>query len=203
MKNVIILGATGTFGSALTKRLLADGKERLCLVSRHATEHLSDGDNFNVINCDATSSDALEKILPGQDVIFCAISGDELPKVAKALVSAMPLSGVNRLIFMGAVGIYNEIPDEMDGEDNVANNPDQIPNRDAVEIIENSGLNYTILRPGYLKEDIMGNMIITRKREAAKGYETSIPALADLCCSIINNGLYQRESISFTKDMTK
>ena len=30
---------------------------------------------------------------------------------------------------MGAVGIYNEIPEEMDGEDNLNNEPAQLPNR--------------------------------------------------------------------------
>lgn len=203
MKNVTILGATGTFGKALTARLLADHKCHLTLVSRHATEVYADNEYIRATDCDATSSEALVKILTDQDVVFCAISGDELPKVAAALVKAMTEARVKRLIFMGAVGIYNEIPDYMDGEDNVANNPDQIPNRDAVETIANSVLDYTILRPGYLKEDLSGDMVITRKGEAAKGYMTSIPALADLCNSIIEKDMYQRESISYTKDMTK
>lgn len=203
MKNVTILGATGTFGKALTAKLLADHKCHLTLVSRHATEVFVDNEYIRAVDCDATSSEALAKILTGQDVVFCAISGDELPKVAVALVKSMTEAGVKRLIFMGAVGIYNEIPNDMDGEDNVANNPDQIPNRDAVETIENGDLDYTILRPGYLKEELSGDMVITRKGEMAKGYMTSIPALADLCRLIIENGLYQRESISYTKDMTK
>mgnify|MGYP007128042995 FL=1 len=40
----------------------------------------------------------------------------------------------------------------MDDEDNVRNNPDQIPNRKAADIVENSGLDYTVLRPGYLRD---------------------------------------------------
>lgn len=200
MKNVLILGATGTLGSHLSKRLMQLGKYRLTLVSRHATCVFSDKGNIKVVDCDATSSDALASILSGNGIVVCAVSGEELPKVADALTQAMKKTGVKRLVFMGAVGIYNEIPDEIDGDDNVANNPDQIPNRDAVGIIENSGLEYTILRPGYLKDD----MVITRKGEEAKGYETSIPALVELIRSIIDNdNLYANESISYTKDMTK
>ena len=34
-------------------------------------------------------------------------------QIVKVLVRAMEKVGVKRLIFMGAVGIYNEIPDEI------------------------------------------------------------------------------------------
>lgn len=204
MKNVVILGATGTLGSRLTKRLMQTGHYQLTLVSRHASGVFTDKENIRAIDCDATSGDALAGILPGNDVVVCAISGEQLPKVAQALTHAMKKAWVKRLVFMGAVGIYNEIPDEIDGEDNVANNPDQIPNRDAVGIIEKSDLVYTILRPGYLKDDVGGDMAVTRKGEAAKGYETSIPALVELICSIIgNDSLYAGESISYTNDMTR
>ena len=37
----------------------------------------------------------------------------------------MTEKGVKRLIFMGAVGIYNEIPDDIDGEDNLDNEPNR------------------------------------------------------------------------------
>lgn len=36
---------------------------------------------------------------------------------------------------MGATGIYNEIPVDMDDDDNLDNEPAQIPNRKAVDII--------------------------------------------------------------------
>ena len=48
----------------------------------------------------------------------------------------MKKAGLRRIIFMGAVGIYDEIPADMDDEDNVRNNPDQIPNRKAADIVE-------------------------------------------------------------------
>ena len=61
-------------------------------------------------------------------MVYCAISGDDLPVIAEKTVSAMKKAGLRRIIFMGAVGIYDEIPADMDDEDNVRNNPDQIPN---------------------------------------------------------------------------
>lgn len=106
--------------------------------------------------------------------MYCAISGEALPPIAENIIAVMTESGVNRLIFMGAAGIYNEIPDEIDGEDNLDNEPAQIPNRKAVDVVEASGLNYTVLRPGYLGEGDADDFVLTMKGEAAKGYTTPI-----------------------------
>ena len=42
----------------------------------------------------------------------------------------------------------DEIPDEIDGDDNLDNEPAQIPDRKATDVAEASSLNYTVLRPG-------------------------------------------------------
>lgn len=139
--------------------------------------------------------------MQGQDVVYCAISGEALPQIAENIVAAMSACGVKRLIFMGAVGIYNEIPDEMDGEDNLDNEPAQMPNRQAVDIVEASGLNCTVLRPGYLKEGEENDFVLSVKGEPAKGYITTIPSLVKLALQLISDeDLYARESVSITRD---
>ncbi len=140
-------------------------------------------------------------MLDGIDVVYCAISGDALPQIAENIVSAMTEKGVKRLIFMGAVGIYNEIPDDIDGEDNLDNEPEQIPNRRAADIVEASGLNYTVLRPGYLGEGGEDDFVLTFKGEPAKGYTTMISSLVKLAVKLISDdALYSRESVSITHD---
>lgn len=204
MKNVLLLGATGTAGSALTKKLLSETDCHLTLFARHAREIYTDTDRISVINGDAETVTELKAIMAGQDVVYCAISGDALPQIAENIVAAMTESSVNRLIFMGAVGIYNEIPAEIDGEDNLDNEPAQIPNRKAVDIIESSNLNYTVLRPGYLRDGNEDDFVLTIKGEAAKGYITPIPALVKFAVKIIlDDGLYSRESVSITRDASK
>ena len=148
--------------------------------------------------------DALKKALTGTDLVYCAISGESLPVVAANLVKVMPETGITRLLFMGAVGIYNEIPAEMDGDDNVDNEPAQIPNRDAVDIVEASNLNYTVLRPGYLREGNPDDYVLTVKGEAAKGYISTIPSVIEFVKKLIaDEKLYSRESVSITKNMEK
>jgi uncharacterized protein YbjT (DUF2867 family) len=201
MKNVLLLGATGTAGSALTKKLLSDTDCHLTLFSRHAKDVYADTDRIAVVNGDAENLEELKEVMSGQDVVYCAISGDALPKVAKNIVAAMTESGVERLIFMGAVGIYNEIPDEIDSEDNLDNEPAQIPNRKAIDVVEASDLNYTILRPGYLGEGNEDDFVLTVKVESAKGYTTPIPALVKFAVLLIQDDrLYSRESVSITHD---
>lgn len=81
------------------------------------------------------------------------------------------------------------------------NEPAQIPNRKAVDIVEASDLNYTILRPGYLRNGNEDDFVLTIKGEAAKGYITPIPALVKLAVQLImENALYLRESVSITQD---
>ena len=204
MRNVLLLGATGTAGSALTKKLLSETDSHLTLFARHAKEMYTDTDRISVINGDAENPEELKAVMPGQDVVYCAVSGNALPKIAENIVTAMTESGVKRLIFMGAVGIYNEIPDEIDGEDNLDNEPAQIPNRKAVDIVEASNLNYTILRPGYLRDGNEDDFVLTIKGESAKGYITPIPALVKFAVQIIlDDNLYSRESVSITRDAAK
>ncbi len=201
MKNILLLGATGTAGSALTKKLLTDTNYHLTLFARHAKDMYSDTERITVINGNANNINELKAAVQGQDVVYCAISGDVLPQIAENIVSTMEEIGVKRLIFMGAVGIYNEIPDEIDGEDNLDNEPAQIPNRKAVDTVEASNLNYTILRPGYLRNGNEDDFVLTVKGEAAKGYITPIPALVKFAMQLImDDTLYLRESVSITRD---
>lgn len=199
--NIVILGATGTFGTALTEKLLSDTDYNMTLFSRHAGNVKYNNSRVRTVSGDAFNLKDLEQVLKGQDVVYCTISGDRLPEVADNLVKCMSKLDVQRLIFMGAIGIYDEIPDEIDGKDNVSNNPEQIPNRKAVDIIESSHLNYTIVRPGFLREGLAEDFVLTVKGELAKGYITTIPSLTNFAIQLIKDDtMYSRKSVSITKE---
>ena len=203
MNHVLILGASGTFGKALVRRLESEDDCHLTLVSRHASSYFHENECCHVVDCDATKMNELEKAMTGCGVVYCAISGDDLPLVAENIVSVMKKLGLRRLILMGAVGIYNEIPADMDDEDNVKNNPDQVPNRKAADVVENSGLDYTILRPGYLRDGDMNDFTLTFKGEPAKGFLSTIPSVVELAISLIKGEVvYSKQSVSITRDMS-
>ena len=62
MKHILLLGATGTFGTALTQRLIQEKKYKLTLFSRHATDIYKNSENINVIDGDALSENDLSLI---------------------------------------------------------------------------------------------------------------------------------------------
>lgn len=202
MKRVLILGGTGTVGTALTNKLITDSDCRVTVFSRHATDFWSNNDHITAIDGDATSATDLAPVVADQDVVYCAVSGKALPKVAETLVQVMESKGVHRLLFMGAIGIYNEIPEEMDGQDNLDKQPAQMPNRQAVDIVENSDLNYTIIRPGLIRDGAPDDFVLTGKREPAKGYQTTLPSLILFAENLIlDDDYYSRKNVTITREM--
>lgn len=133
--NILILGATGTLGTALTKRLFEETNHHLALFSRHADESKFNDYRITKIKGDALNEDELLNTLINQDIVVCAISGAGLPKIALLLAKLMKDNITNRLIFIGAIGIYDEIPSEVDEKDNLKNNKDKIPNRESCDTI--------------------------------------------------------------------
>lgn len=204
MKNILLLGATGTAGSAITKELLKEEDIHITLFARHASQVKRDSEHVTTVDGDATSLNDLDKVMKNQDVVYCAISGEQLPLIAENIVKSMKENAVERIIFMGAIGIYNEIPEEIDGKDNVDQNEEQIPNRLAVDIIENSQLNYTIIRPGFLEEGDPDDYVLSLKGEMVKGYQTTISSVVQLAIRLIKDEqLYSHQSVAIIKDATQ
>ncbi len=197
--NIAIIGATGKFGRLLTAKLLTNPNYQLTLISKSAGNLFEDSHRVTAKSIDATNQKELQKALENQDVVYCAVSGADQQSIARNLVEL----NVNRLIHMTVVGIYNELADGNGEEYNLDNEKEQIPNRNAVDIIEDSDLDYTILRCGYLIHGDEDEYVITKKGEAPKGYVSTIASVEKVALEIIEDRkLYSRESISITKDMS-
>jgi uncharacterized protein YbjT (DUF2867 family) len=201
MKNVLLIGASGTLGKAVTKELLTDDSLKLTLFARSASRVFQNNE-ANVIDGDAAEIGNLKSVMADQDIVVCMVSGEQLPKIAENIAACMDELGKKRLIFTGAVGIYDEIPEGKGSQYNVSNEPPQVPNRKAVDIIEGTDLEYTILRPGFLRVGSDDDYVLSFKGEAANGYITTIPSLVKLIHDLISDdSLHVRESVSITKDM--
>lgn len=199
MMNIAILGATGKFGRPFTAKLLANPNFYLTLLSKSAGNNYEDNYRITAKNIDATNIKELNKALENQDVVFCAVSGVDQPAIARNLVEINP----KRLIYMTVVGIYNELAEDNGGEYNVDSEPEQIPNRNAVALIEESNIDYTILRCGYLIFGEEEDYVITKKGETPKGYVSTSKSVEKIALEIIENPkLYSHESISITRDMS-
>ena len=193
-KRVLIIGATGSIGSKVRKTLLQTTNYKLTLFSSSAgslpvTPNREIGVSGNVMN-----KNDLMRVIPNQEAVFAALSGD-LGRMARSIVDTMRSCGVRRIIFISSMGIYNEIPRSIGGG-NLNENSMLRPYREAADVIESSGLDYTIIRPGWFDEG-SDNYEITRKGEQFKGHDVSRQAIANLVVKCINGfGIYESLGIN-------
>jgi uncharacterized protein YbjT (DUF2867 family) len=180
MTNVLIIGATGSVGSVTRDYFKENTDDNLTLMARHP-ERLGNLDpaREKTIAGDATDQVALADALQGQDVVFAALSGN-LPAMAESIVSAMDKAEVNRLLFITSMGIYNEIPESVGSDGNLEFNPMLSSYRKAADIVENSDLNYTVIRPGWFDSGNDTDYETTKKGEPFGGHDVSRKSIADL-----------------------
>lgn len=197
--NIAILGATGRFGRLFIAKLLSIPNYQITAISKTAENIYENSHRVTAKSIDATNEKDLKKTLENQDFVFCAVSGPDQVAIARNLVEL----NVKRLIFMSVVGIYNELSQGNGDEFNLDNEADQRIHRNAVDIIENSSIDYTIFRSGYLLYNDDEDYVITKKGETAKGYVSNVKSIEKIALDIIKKPeLYSRESISITKDMS-
>ena len=193
MTNVLILGATGTLGSAARTELLEKTNGHLTLFSRHAGSLAADPARETAISGSVDNPADLAHALKGQDVVFAALSGD-MAGFARHIVTAMDKAGVTRLLFISSMGIYGEVPASMGGTPGVVS-PVLRPYREAADVIEASDLDYTVIRPGWFVPG-PARYEITRKGQPFGGHDVTVSSIADLVRRIVDDtSLYSRQSV--------
>ncbi|MBB1078478.1 NAD(P)H-binding protein [Limosilactobacillus sp. STM2_1] len=193
--NILIIGATGTLGKAVTETVLNETNDHLTLFARSAGRiNVVDSSRETVVSGNVMNDSDLDKVMAGQDAVFAALSGN-LGAYAKKIVAAMDRNNVSRLVFITSMGIYNEIPVSVGAGGNLESNPVLQTYRDAADAIESSDLNYTVVRPGWFTGGPV-NYEVTRKGEPFGGHDVSISSIADLVTKLVNDDtLYSRDSV--------
>ncbi len=116
-----------------------------------------------------------------------------MARQAAAIIDAMQAEGVKRLIFVSSMGIYGEVPGERCGS--ILD-----PYRDSAQLIEQSALNYPVLRPGWFTQDQAIDYTITQKGEPFKGHNVSRNSVSDLIVKLATTpGLHVRCSLGVSK----
>jgi len=120
-------------------------------------------------------------------------SGLEVSALGRAIIDAMHAAGVKRLIFISSMGVYGEVPGEryrsiLD------------PYRDSAALVEQSDLDFTILRPGWFLHDEEIDYQVTQKGEAFRGHDVSLNSLSDLIVRLATSpGLHVRASLGVSR----
>ena len=203
MTRVLILGANGAVSKAAINSFLENTSYTLRLFLRDANR-LPDyaSDRIRLREGDATNFEDVNHAMEDVDIVFASLSG-ELDKEASNIVKAMEQNKVDRLIFVAALGIYNEVPGEF-GQWVDEQIRDYLPvYRKAADIIENSNINYTILRPAWLTDTNEIDYEITHKTDQFKGTEVSRKSVAAVAVNIAKNPkLYLKDNIGISKPNT-
>jgi len=143
MMNVLILGANGQIARFAIDLFLKRTDSQLTLYLRNSRRlKNSDPSRVRIVEGDVLDTKKLKEAMAGQDVVYANLAGD-LEQMARTIVEAMDETGVRRLIFISSMGVHDEIPGDALGS--ILD-----PYRKATRIIEDSDLDYTVLRPAWL-----------------------------------------------------
>ena len=186
MTTIAVLGANGRIARIAEDMLLAHDDIDLTLFIHTEDElgaDIKDNPRVTVVKGDAKNPDDVLNAINGADEVYANLaatqdsSADIIP-MAKAVVDMMDKAGIKRLVWISSLGIYNEVPGEF-GAWNANILGDYLVNyRKAVDVIEASDLDYTIIRPAWLTDKDEVDFEITEKGELFRGTEVSRKSVA-------------------------
>ncbi|AXF56047.1 SDR family oxidoreductase [Salicibibacter kimchii] len=203
MTHVLILGANGQIARYAIDLLLNETDAQLTLYLRNANR-LSNlqSDRVSIREGDVLDLATLKEAMESQDVVYANLSGD-MEGQAKNIVKNMEKTGLKRLIFINAFGIYDEIPGEFGKWNQRVIGQYLPPYRKAADIIEDSDLDYTIVRPPWLTNEDEIDYEITQKAGPFIGTVVSRKSVASLVVKMVESpGLHVRRNLGINKPNT-
>lgn len=188
-RKIIVLGATGSLGRVVVEesRTLQDTEFTLFVRNRgRLPASLATG--FNVVEGDALDYEQLRDAIAGHDLVYVNLAGD-LETMGNNIARAMKETGVRRVVAISSIGIYD-----------TPLRPVLVPYRRLADIIEASGLDYTILRPDWFTNADEVDYAITRKGEPETGSAISRKSIAAFVRTIFENpDLHRNENLGISK----
>lgn len=207
MSNILVLGANGQIARLAENIFLDSTGDNMKLYLRRS-DRLRDKaaafeDRIELIDGDTTDVDKLVDSMKDIDMVYANLAGGNIEEQARDVVSAMDQAGVKRLVWISTLGIYDEVPGKF-GEWNNKTLGSYITNyAAAAKVIEESDLNYTIIRPAWLTNKDEVDYETTQKGEDFKGTEVSRKSIAQIVVDIAQiPSKFSEESIGVNKPNT-
>ena len=189
MGKVLIIGANGSLAQYVIEALKQLENVEMTLFVRNKSklsQNIDEG--CTIVEGDAMKFNDVKNAIEGWDIVYVNLAGN-LEMMATNIVKAMQETGVKRIIAISSIGIY-ETPLK----------PVLVPYRKLADVIESSGLEYTILRPDWFTNANEVDYCITHKGEAEKGTAISRKSIAAFIAGIIENPeLYKNENLGISK----
>lgn len=177
---------------------------RLTLFLRDAKKLRGDApSNSRIVEGDVLDRKALDAAMAGQDLVYVNLAGN-LDAQMQNIIASMKAADVKRIAFVASLGIYDEVPGRF-GEWNRREIGRYLgPYRRAADLLEASGLDYTILRPAWLTDRDEVSYETTSRDEPFKGTVVSRKSVVDLIVKIIQSSkLHLRDNLGVNKPGTQ
>ena len=189
MKNVLIIGASGSLAAYVIRELQKQSAVHLTLFLRNKNRlGIRQFSDATIIEGDVMDYQNLKGAVRGQDIVYVNLAGD-LEAMAKNIVRAMQETGVRRMIAISSIGIYEPQLKLV-----------LVPYKRFADVIEASKLDYTILRPDWFTNADEVDYEITHKGEPEKGTAVSRKSIASFIATIIENpNIWKSESLGISK----
>jgi uncharacterized protein YbjT (DUF2867 family) len=188
MQNVLVLGANGGIATLVTRNLIDNPQVQLTLLARRPERIASDlrtNSRVKVIQADVTDQDALLAAVKGQDLVYANLYGANLGAQGQSVAKVMGEAGVRRIVWISANGIYGEIPGKYSDWNAMMLGSTLDAYAAGAKAIEDSDLDYTIVRPAWFSDKDVVSYELTQKGEAFKGTEVSRKSVAAYVTSLI------------------
>ncbi|WP_046777017.1 SDR family oxidoreductase [Streptomyces yangpuensis] len=163
---IVVTGATGNIGRPLTQELVERGQQ-VTAVSRHAAA-VPDGARHVV--ADLADPAGLRPALAGTKALFLLLSGDLHATGASPadIIGEAADSGVRKVVLLSTLGVVTR-----------PFGPTRIAMRALEDTLRESGLEWTVLRPGGFASNALwwADAVRTRRTVAAPFGDTGVPII--------------------------
>jgi uncharacterized protein YbjT (DUF2867 family) len=191
---VLVAGATGRTGSHVVRQLKDFGYKNILGMTRDKEKAISEhGSDIDWIEADVRDPASLRKAFKGVDRIISAIGSGREPGNGteaveylglKSMVDAAMDNNVKILVITSSAGVTDEDNELNKFADNIL-----IWKFKGEEYLRESGLNYSIVRPGGLKPEIPGGQygIYLSQGDDSRTGQISIEDVASVLIEAANN----------------
>ncbi|ERJ32174.1 NAD(P)H-binding protein [Campylobacter concisus] len=192
---ILLLGAGGSLGSYVIDELLSVEGVNLRLYARDIKKLENfRSDKTTLMQGDVLDKARLKEALNGVYSVYAGLAGS-LEAMASSLVSAMKETGVKRLVWITSYGIYEgEVPSGRRAPSSYIN---------SAKIIENSDLDYTLIRPQWFSDtnEIDYEVTSWSKGEKFKNENAQISrrSIANLVKRCLLDGFGIKDSLGINK----
>lgn len=206
--NVIVFGATGTVGSEIVKQALAKGHKVTAFVRNPGKVSLQENPNLTIYKGDVLNPKDIQEALQNQEAVLCALGDGKTGKIrargTKNIIEAMNEKRVKRLICQSTIGAGDSYENLNFIWKHVMFGfllKRVLPDHNLQEkYIQESNLNYTIVRPGALTNGAITNAYKTGFAKDLKKLSLKINRadVADFMLQQLSAEDYIRKSVSIS-----